>query len=290
VPYRKDEMKIFSDPRVTLYNTPDHPESSWRVSQSVEHLESQGFHIRPPSLQATEKDILSVHTRQHWQALRSGSYSDLDTPHFDGIDEVARISLSGCLSAFETGLAGETAFSLMRPPGHHAGKNRVSGFCYLNNMAIACRRGLSKNLKMAVLDIDVHHGDGTEEIALGQKGWLYVSLHQVPLYPGTGHSSKKNCLNYPLEPFTKPPEYLNTLAKAIQNITDFNPDLLGVSAGFDTYKECPLAQVKLDKETYKEMGEMMARTKLKRFAILEGGYAPDLPVLIENFLRGFSGE
>lgn len=113
-------------------------------------------------------------------------------------------------------------------------------------------------------------------------------LHQLPLFHGTGLSSRGNCLNYPLKPFTLPADYLVTLGTALQKIREFKPDILAVSAGFDTYRHCPLALVKLDTETYREIGERIAETKLKWFAVLEGGYSPDLPVLIENFLKGFS--
>jgi acetoin utilization deacetylase AcuC-like enzyme len=135
----------------------------------------------------------------------------------------------------------------------------------------------------------VHHGDGTESIALGQDKWLFISLHQAPLYPGTGHRSKDNCFNYPLPPYTNEKDYLKTLEMAVAQVVDFKPDILGVSAGFDTYKEDPIAQMKLEKGTYTKIGRMIADTKLKRFALLEGGYAEDLPILIENFMTGFAG-
>lgn len=110
---------------------------------------------------------------------------------------------------------------------------------------------------------------------------------EAPLYPGTGLVSLENCLNYPLEPYTAQKEYLKKLETALQKILDFKPEILGVSAGFDTYKKCPIAQLQLDQKTYEIIGQMIAETKIRRFAILEGGYAEDLPILIENFLKGF---
>ena len=282
-------MKVFSDLATTAYNSPGHPEAPWRVSKTFERLTAAGLEPVLPVVEASEADVLSVHTAKHWDTVRSGDYVDADTPHFHGIERIALTSLSGALSAYETARKGEPAFSLMRPPGHHASAEHIAGFCYFNNIAIACVRARKAGLRVAVLDVDVHHGDGTEDIAFGREGWLFASLHQSPLYPGSGLISQENCLNFPLPPFTGEREYLPVLEQAIENVLKFKPDILGVSAGFDTYKECPIAQMKLEKGTYTKIGKLIAQTKLKRFAVLEGGYAPDLPVLIENFLNGFSG-
>ena len=142
-------------------------------------------------------------------------------------------------------VAGETAFSLMRPPGHHATRTRVMGFCYFNNIAIASARFLADHpsKRIAIVDIDCHHGNGTEDFALGRDRIFYASLHQSPLYPGTGLESPMNCLNFPLPPFTEETPYLAALETACERIREFNPDILGVSAGFDTYEEDPLTQM-----------------------------------------------
>jgi len=278
-------MKVFSDLATTAYGISGHPEAPFRVAKTFQRLAKGGFRPEMPDVDATQADVLTVHTPRHWDQVRSGDYADADTPHFPGMEEIALISLSGALSAYESARAGEPAFSLMRPPGHHAAAERVAGFCYVNNIAVACTRALKDGLRVAVLDVDVHHGDGTEAIALGKKGWLFTSLHQSPLYPGSGLASRDNCLNYPLPPFTGEKEYLPALEQAIKDVMDFKPDILGVSAGFDTYKDCPIAQMKLEQGTYLKIGKLIAQTKLKRFAVLEGGYAPDLPILIENSSR-----
>lgn len=280
-------VRVFSDPAVTAYEAPGHPEGPERVSRTIDHLRSRGWTIERPTVQATEKDALLVHSRAHWDALGSGLYFDPDTPHFDGIRDLALLSLSGCLSACTSALDGTPAFSLMRPPGHHAGRERIAGFCYLNNMAIACERALKEGRRVAVLDIDVHHGDGTESVAQGRDGWLFVSLHQSPLYPGSGLNSHGNCHSFPLAPGTGEAAYLPVFDKALSLIGDFRPDVLGVSAGFDTYKECPIAQFKFEVDTYERLGRRIADTGLPRFAVLEGGYASALPLMIESFLKGF---
>lgn len=282
-------MKIFSALSTADYKLPGHPESPERIRRSHEYLTAAGLTPIPPTVEAGEADVLTVHTQAHWDAVKSGNHDDADTPHFPGIERIALTSLSGALSACESAIAGEPAFSLMRPPGHHAGKERIAGFCYVNNLAAACRRAITKGIKVAVLDVDVHHGDGTQNIAYRQDNWLFVSLHQSPLYPGSGLESRDNCFNFPLRPYTGEEEYLQIFETAIGKVMDFKPQLLAVSAGFDTYKNDPLAQMKLVKKTYKTMGRMMADTGLNRFAVLEGGYAEDLPSLIENFLVGFAG-
>jgi acetoin utilization deacetylase AcuC-like enzyme len=177
----------------------------------------------------------------------------------------------------------------MRPPGHHAGKDRVAGFCYLNNIALAAARLQKKKpgLRIAIVDFDVHHGDGTESLVLGRENTAFVSLHQFPFYPGTGRETRGNCLNVPLPEGTDGDRYLLAFEPALEAVLASKPDVLAVSAGFDAYKEDPIAGLKLDRDTFKRIGAMLASTKLPRFAVLEGGYSEDLPKLVESFLHGF---
>lgn len=281
--------RIFSDPSVALYHTPGHPEAPFRVLRGAERLRAAGFRIEPPSAPAREEDLLAVHSAEHLRTLDGGDFYDPETPAYPGIGRVARVSLAGALSAMESALAGEPAFSLMRPPGHHAGRERIAGFCYLNNVAAAAVKALPSAGRVAVLDIDVHHGDGSEEILLGREGVLFCSLHQSPLYPGTGAVSRGNCLNVPLPAGADEAEYLRRLEPALRNLVEFKPGLLAVSAGFDTYKECPIAGLRLERRSYRRIGRLLAETGLRRFAVLEGGYAEALPEILEEFLTGFFG-
>ena len=280
-------VRIFTSPIVTTYAFPQHPEAPTRVSRTADRLKANGWTLERPTVKATEKHALLAHSRNHWNALESGLYFDPDTPHFDGVVDVALASLSGCLSAFEAAREGTPAFSLMRPPGHHAGRERIAGFCYLNNVAVTVERALQEVKRVAILDIDAHHGDGTESIMMDRDGVLFVSLHQAPLYPGTGLTSRGNCHNFPLPPGTSERDYLPVLERALTLVKGFQPEMLAISAGFDTYKECPIAQFKLEATTYRRIGRMIADTDLPRFAALEGGYADAMPELIENFLTGF---
>jgi len=240
-------------------------------------------------LAATPEDVGLLHSKTHYRAVLSGEFYDADTPFYPGIADIALVSLSGAMSAAASAVKGEPAFSLMRPPGHHAGKDRVAGFCYFNNIALACARLLKEGQaqRIAILDVDVHHGDGTESLVLGNEAIRFCSLHQFPLYPGTGAQSRANCENIPLPEGTDEEAYLAKLEPALQRLLDFKPDVLAVSAGFDTYKEDPLAGLKLDVKTYRRIGRLISQTGCRRFACLEGGYAEAMPKLIESFLDGF---
>ncbi len=281
--------RVFSNLSTLGYHTPGHPESPARVEKSHERLKAAGHRVETPSQPAEPGDVSLVHDAGHLKHVASGGYPDRDTPHYPGIDAIALTSLSGALAAASAAAAGEPAFSLMRPPGHHAGKNRVSGFCYLNNIVVATAKLLKdkKASRVAILDIDVHHGDGSEELCTGKSDILFCSLHQFPLYPGTGEKSHDNCINFPLPPGTGEKEFLLKAEEGLGRLLDFKPDILAVSAGFDTYKEDPIAQLKLDKPSYRALGRLIAGTGLRRFAVLEGGYSDELPALIERFLDGF---
>jgi acetoin utilization deacetylase AcuC-like enzyme len=281
--------KVFSDLKTAQYGASGHPEAPFRVLRTFARLKSAGHSPELPPAAAGEADAALVHGEGHLASVRAGSSRDADTPAYPGIAELALISLSGALSAADAALAGEPSFSLMRPPGHHAGKERVAGFCYLNNLAAAVARAqkAKPGLKVAIMDFDVHHGDGTESLVLGRENTVFASLHQFPLYPGTGGESRGNCFNVPLPAGVDGDAYLAAFEPALERLLASQPDLLAVSAGFDAYKEDPLAGLKLDRAAFRAIGALLARTKLPRFATLEGGYSEDLPKLVESFLDGF---
>jgi len=278
-------MKIIYSEQAAEYNIPGHPEAPFRVKKTKEFLEKIGMEFVSPN-KAKEKDILSAHTKELLELVKSENFSDADTPAFKGVYENAMLSAGSAIDASDYAKKNEFAFSLMRPPGHHAGKNSLGGFCYFNNIAVAVKKLLTSQIKVAILDIDVHHGNGTQDIFLGDENVIYVSLHQIPLYPGTGHNSEKNCFNFPLPPETDEATYFKTLDAAIEKIVKFSPKVVGISAGFDTYHADPLANLKLEKDSYKKIGRKIAGIKAGKFAVLEGGYSQDLPELIENFLDG----
>lgn len=281
--------KVFCDLKTANYGAPGHPEAPFRVRRTHERLLAAGLTPELPPVRADASDVALLHGAGHLPSIASGTFADPDTCAQPGMDAIALISLSGALSAADAALAGNPAFSLMRPPGHHAGKDRVAGFCYLNNVALACARLQKKKpaLKIAIVDFDVHHGDGTQSLVLGRENTAFVSLHQFPLYPGTGRESLGNCVNVPLPEGTDGDRYLLAFEPALEAVLASKPDLLAVSAGFDAYKEDPIAGLKLDRATFRDIGALLASTRLPRFAVLEGGYSEDLPKLVESFLDGF---
>lgn len=281
--------RVFFDAATGKYGASGHPEAPFRVLKTAERLAAAGHKVERPGRAASPEDVSLLHGPTHLERVQSGDWSDADTPNYPGIADIAMISLSGALSASESAIGGEPAFSLMRPPGHHAGRDRVAGFCYFNNIALSCAALLKskKALRLAILDIDVHHGDGTEALVFNREGYRFTSLHQVPLYPGSGLESRGNCENIPLPEGTGEEEYLRQLEPALGRLLDFKPDLLAVSAGFDTYHEDPIAGLRLQRKSYARIGRLLAATKLKRFAVLEGGYADAVPELVESFLDGF---
>ncbi len=278
-------MKIFFSPKSLEYSYPGHPESSDRIKNTKDFLKKKNYTFTPPS-PCTDEDILRVHNRNHLEAVKTGSFFDPDTPFLPRIYDYALLSAGGALEAVESSWQGETSFSLMRPPGHHATRDRVMGFCYLNNLAIAVAFFLEKNpdKKVAILDIDVHHGNGTEDIFRNNQNVFYISLHQYPLFPGTGKESGKNFLNYPLPPGTGENLYLDTLEKACDHILQFNPALIGISLGLDTLNTDPLSTFNLSPDSYTKIAARISLLKKPVFIIMEGGYSEDIPLSTYNFL------
>lgn len=278
-------MFVVYSPKCLEYSEVGHPESPMRVGASYQFLKDKNFEFVEPQL-AQERDLLTVHTKRLIEEVKNEQILDLDTPNIKGIFNYALLSVGGAIKAMELALTGEKSFSLMRPPGHHAGKDSCGGFCYFNNIAIAAAKALQKVKKVAILDIDCHHGNGTENIFLGKSKVLYVSLHESPLYPGTGLKSYLNAINFPLPPATTEKEYLEFLNKGLEKIADFKPNILAISAGFDTYKKDPITMFNLEIKSYQKIGKKIAALNLPTFAVLEGGYSSDLPFCLYNFLLG----
>jgi len=283
-------MTIITDERCTGYHAPGHPERPQRSGATWDRLRGPSA----PSLtgakpgDATEAKWRRPHPRAPLERLPKRRDFDLDTAWFPDIAEHARRSAAAALTASRRALQGERTFSLMRPPGHHATRNRAMGFCYLNNAAIAALAARAEGVdRVAVFDFDVHHGNGTEDILLDQPGTLYVSVHQHPCYPGTGTEHRgTNCRNYPMPPATPADEYRRALEQAIDDIRRFQPGLLIVSAGFDAYVRDPLARETLEVEDFHWLGRMIRSLNCPTASLLEGGYSRDLPELIFAYLKG----
>jgi acetoin utilization deacetylase AcuC-like enzyme len=283
-------MNIITDERCTEYSSPGHPERPERISRTLARLRGQTE--LPISwdkpLPADETAILRAHSKALVARLELPEDFDADTAYHPGIGDHARRSVGAALAALKSARAGQTAFSLMRPPGHHATRERIMGFCYLNNIAIAALEALATGAKkVAVYDFDVHHGNGTEDILANRPGVAFFSIHQYPCYPGTGGDNVgNNCFNYPVAPYTPRDQYRRILSSAFDDLKEFGPDLVAVSAGFDAYARDPLAQETLEADDYYWLGESIRKLGVPTFSLLEGGYSDDLPELILAYLKG----
>jgi acetoin utilization deacetylase AcuC-like enzyme len=281
-------MIIFYDPSCAEYGSHLRPEQPARVTRSVAHLQSShpGWEWRRPRL-AEERVLLAAHTQALLKRLQQPGDIDDDTPHFPGIYDHARKAVGAALDATEAALAGERGFSLMRPPGHHCTRAQAMGFCYLNQIAIAALHAAAAGRRVAVWDFDAHHGNGTEDILRDRPGLLFASVHQYPGYPGTGTASFANCHNFPVTPRTPRAEHMAALARSWEVVLAHQPDLVLVSAGFDAYARDPITAMSLEAPDFAELGRWLRQSGRPAAAILEGGYSPDLPVLIDAFLSAW---
>jgi acetoin utilization deacetylase AcuC-like enzyme len=263
-------MKIIFSEKCLAYSWPGHIEGPERVEEAFEFLKGKYEFLGP--MPALVEDLLKVHSKEYVDLIknsRAGSYLDGDTPVPENIYDFARLSAGGAILA-----AREKGFSLMRPPGHHAGRNGRAlgaltlGFCYFNNIAIAVK---NLGLPTLILDIDGHHGNGTQEIFLGDPKVTYISLHRHPNYPGTGFRSQGNCLNFPLSYPTDDSVYLKTLDKALSQVNVESIEVVGISAGFDAHQG-DLASLGLGVKCYREIGRKVGTLRKSTFCVLEGGY------------------
>jgi acetoin utilization deacetylase AcuC-like enzyme len=261
-----------------------HIEGPQRVKTAQKILKEKGYEFLEPQ-PATEEELLSVHNSDYLWNLKKGLVEDSDTPAYDNIFEYARLSAGGAILASKIG-----GFSLMRPPGHHVGSSGAAlgihsrGFCYLNNIAIAVK-ALGKSA--LILDIDGHHGNGTQEVFFGDEKVAYVSLHQMPNYPGTGLSIEGNCFNFPLPWDCGGKRYLETLNKALGMVDLARFEVVAVSAGFDTHQG-DLATLGLVNQDFFEIGKRVALLRKPVFFVLEGGYVGENVGLdIDALLRGY---
>jgi len=231
---------------------------------------------------------------------RLGQYSyDASTPVAEGTYDAAYGSAQSALTGLDALLSGErAAFALCRPPGHHCGADYMGGYCYLNSAAIAGQAASSAGRRVAILDVDYHHGNGTQDIFYNRGDIFFASIHADPAtdYPFYwGHADETgegegagSTLNLPLPRGTGWAEYEPALAAALERIAAFGADLLIVSYGADTFAGDPISFFRIETEDYAKMGRRIADLGVPSLIVMEGGYAVDrLGANVASFLSGF---
>ena len=274
---------------------PGHPESPDRLRAVLAALEHPDFVslLREQAPQASADQLRLVHPATYvdsilaLQNVSSTEALDADTHVGPGSVTAALHAAGAAIAAIDSVMEGwaDTAFAAIRPPGHHAEASQAMGFCLFSTAAIAAHHARTRwgLPRIAVVDFDVHHGNGSQHILQSDPGFLYISSHQSPCYPGTGAASETgiahNVLNLPLAPGDGSKAFRDAWQHhGLPALRAFNPDFLIVSAGFDAHKADPLAQLQVETEDFAWITEaLMAASGGRMISLLEGGY--DLPAL-----------
>ena len=284
------------------HNTGDgHPEKIDRVTVIIDNfkkLDNKGLIWKKPS--KFGRSLLEITHNSDYINFVEKSFPEKGLSFLDGdtiVSPGSKDATSDAVGSIITAIDGvqnkdfKNAFCAVRPPGHHAEKNKAMGFCIYNNVAVGANYLINKYKlnKIAIIDFDVHHGNGTQDIFYDNEKVLYISTHQYPYYPGSGTNDEKgkhnNILNIPLPAGTTSEEYLNAYESVLNKIKEFKPEFILLSAGFDAHKDDPLAQLQLEsKDFYNITKRTLELSKQycdgKVVSILEGGY--DLLALQES--------
>ncbi|MDP2208947.1 MAG: histone deacetylase [Bacteroidota bacterium] len=279
-----------------------HPEKPERLKAIVSHLQTTGLWNNLQHLfidSAPTETIRLVHSSQHIKFVKdrcdqigesgTGFLDQGDTTVSSNSYDVALLAAGGVIAAVDAVCSGvlTNAFCAIRPPGHHAETNTPMGFCLFNNVAIAARYAQNKfNVRnVAIIDWDVHHGNGTQEIFYNDPSVFYISTHQYPFYPGTGARSERGSgkgegftLNCPMKAGSSEADYLQTFKNEIVPVLNtYRPELILISAGFDAHLDDPLANINLTENSFGIFTEILSEAAAKYsdkkiVSILEGGY------------------
>ena len=295
---------ITSDTYLNHNTGEGHPEKIDRVTAVIDNfkkLDNKNLIWKKPT-EFDQSFLINTHSLEYINQVTSSfptkglTFLDGDTVVSPGSKEATKDAVGSIITAIEGVQNKEfkNAFCAVRPPGHHAEKEKAMGFCIYNNVAVGANYLIEKYKynKIAIIDFDVHHGNGTQDIFYNNEKVLYISTHQYPYYPGSGSEKEKgnfnNILNIPLEAGTTAEEYLNAYELVLKKLKEFKPEFVLFSAGFDAHIDDPLAQLRLNSKDFYQLTKRTLEISKsfcdgKVVSILEGGY--DLKALQESSKR-----
>jgi acetoin utilization deacetylase AcuC-like enzyme len=303
-------VKVFSDPRCLRHDVPlGFPEQPDRLARIREGLAARGRAIDDAGPHGEARAAVErVHGAAYAERFRravergDGLFDSADNPVVASTWEAAWGAVEATLHAADVTAAGGAAFAAVRPPGHHAERETAMGFCYFNNVAVAAEHLLARHglTRIAIFDLDVHHGNGTQHLFEERADVFYASTHQYPFYPGTGAAGERGrgkglgaTLNVPLPAGCGDVEYEEALtAQVLPALQAHAPDALLLSAGFDAWQRDPLGGMRVSAAGFARWGELLGGLARRccagrLLAALEGGYDVEaLPELVEAFLAG----
>jgi acetoin utilization deacetylase AcuC-like enzyme len=276
-------MRVLFNKKFLLHNIHSEAEGAYRINSLSSGSEEDDFD--------GESYITLVHTQQYYENIKKACQNNDMLAEVNLTPESFEAAKSAIGLTIMASVQGD--FALVRPPGHHAGRERAAGFCLFNNIAIAAQKLANEGKRVLIIDFDGHHGDGTQSIFYDSDKVFYASTHQAFAYPFTGFPNETGTgqgegytLNIPMISGNGDKEFLEALNKIITAGQKFNPDVVAISAGFDAYYKDRLLGLKLTQKGFYECGFRLRRAFKNIFAVLEGGYHEEVIECVQTFVDG----
>ena len=273
-------MQILYNKKTLKYNQ-KHIEGAYRIEKFPTFLKET-----PCSSEKGLQYLKLLYSQEYIEAIRNAFKNKEILAEVETREEYFDIA---CISVDLAVQAGEiSGFAITRPPGHHAGKSNAEGFCFFNNLAISVMNILKKHpkSKVCIVDIDGHHGNGTQSIFANNPSVLYCSLHQECTYPFSGFLEDKHFLNFPLSPGSSDDIFKKVVTLFKKKINLFKPNYIAISAGFDGYFKDALLNLNFTQQGFYEIGKILCDEKVNIFCCLEGGYHNEIPECVEQLING----